>query len=192
MDKNESTPSFRMGDEEALVEQYGRLVRMYARPYFLAGGDSEDLIQDGMLGLLSAIRTFDPSCGVRFETYAGACIRNRIITAVKSAARFKNVPLNDYVPLESTRLEKDGPGAAYQRDPEELFIAREQASAATKSLYDSLSKFEAEVLGLYLEGFSYDEIAEKVNKSPKSVDNAVQRIRKKLMRCMENGESSES
>ena len=167
--------------EEQLVKRYNRLVRACARPLFLAGGDSEDLIQEGMMGLMSAIEQYDPSKGASFKTYAELCIRRRLYSAVKSASRYKHTPLNDYVSFESSYLdESQSLQQYYLRDPEDLVIAREQADEITEGLENSLSNFEAKVLQSYLEGLSYEEIGKKVNKSVKSVDNAVQRIRKKL------------
>lgn len=179
--------------EEEIIAEYSRLVKICARPYFLIGGDSEDLIQEGMLGLLSAVRHYDPSKAVKFRTYAEFCIRRRLYSAIKSASRFKHTPLNDYVSLESPELDENNTqGISFLRDPEEFVIARERVDEITGLLLGSLSKFESRVLGLYLEGMSYEEMAVKVNKTPKSVDNAVQRIRKKLAQILKHGEISES
>jgi len=172
--------------EEALVSEYARLVRACARPYFLAGGDSEDLIQEGMLGLLSAVRTFDPGKGVKFSTYAEFCIRRRIYSAIRSASGYKHTPLNSYISLESPRLDESStPSAYYLRDPEDFVIARESAGEVERLLYGALSRFESVVLELYLEGMSYKEMAVRLGKSNKSVDNAVQRIRKKLAQILQ-------
>lgn len=172
------------GNEDAeteLVERYIRLVRVYSRPLFLAGGDGEDLIQEGMLGLLSAIRHFSPEREVSFKTFAERCIRNRLYTAVKSAAKPNNLPLNASVSFDSNTFGDCLNGAAdYLRDPETLIISDERVGEIKSVAASVLSEFESEVLELYLMGCSYNEVAEQVNKSPKSVDNAVQRIRKKL------------
>ena len=176
--------------EESLVSEYGRLVRACARPYFLAGGDSEDLIQEGMLGLLAAIRTFDPAKGVKFSTYAESCIKRRIYSAIRKASGYKHTPLNNYTSLESPRLDESNTSSAYSlRDPEDFVIARESAGEVTKLLYGALSRFESGVLELYLEGMSYDEMAARLSKPNKSVDNAVQRIRKKLAQILKNGDN---
>jgi RNA polymerase sporulation-specific sigma factor len=176
--------------EEELISYYSRLVKICARPYFLAGGDSEDLIQEGMLGLLSAVRHYDPAKDVRFKTYAEFCIRRRLYSAIKSASRFKHHPLNDYISLESPELDENSTqGMSFLRDPEESVIARERAHEITDCLYGALSRFESIILGLYLEGMSYEEMAVKVNKTPKSVDNAVQRIRKKLAQYLKYGDN---
>ena len=171
--------------EEALVSEYSRLVRACARPYYLAGGDSEDLIQEGMLGLLSAVRTFDPSKGVKFSTYAEFCIKRSIYSAIRSAAGYKHTPLNSYISLESPQLDENNTQSArFLRDPEDFVIARESAVEVERLLYGALSRFESVVLQLYLEGMSYKDMAARLGKSNKSVDNAVQRIRKKLAQIL--------
>ena len=179
--------------EEELVARHARLVRMCARSYYLVGGDSDDLIQEGMLGLLSAIRRYDPTKGVAFVSFAEYCIRRRILDAIKSASRNKNIPLNSSVSLESPQFdEKLSPTALNLRDPEELIIAREQAFEIRTKLSVCLSRMEKTILDLYLGGMSYSEMAEVVKRSTKSVDNAVQRIRKKLARQLNNSGNSES
>ena len=171
--------------EEVLVSEYTWLVRVCARPYFLAGADSEDLIQEGMLGLLSAIRTFDPDKGVKFSTYAEFCIRRRIYNAIKLASGNKHTPLNSYISLESSQLDESSTQSAYfLRVPEDFVIARERAFEVERLLYGALSRFESGVLELYLEGLSYKDMAIKLGKPDKSVDNAVQRIRKKLSQIL--------
>lgn len=179
--------------EELLIEKYNRLVRVCARPYFLAGGDSEDLIQEGMMGLLSAIRQYDPSRDTAFKTFAENCIRNRLITAIRSASRFKHTPLNDSVSLEShTFDESHTHTSGIVRDPEELIIARERFDEINSVLAGSLSQLEKKVLEYYLMGLSYSEIGDNLSKTPKSIDNAVQRIRKKLAQFHNSGGISNS
>jgi len=171
--------------EEVLVSEYTRLVRACARPYFLAGGDGEDLIQEGMLGLLSAIRTFDPDKGTKFSTYAEFCVRRRIYSAIKSASGNKHTPLNSYISLESPQIDESSTQSSYfLRDPEDFVIAHEQAGEVERLLYGALSRFESGVLELYLEGMSYKDMAVRLEKPEKSVDNAVQRIRKKLSQIL--------
>ncbi|MCL2249621.1 MAG: sigma-70 family RNA polymerase sigma factor [Oscillospiraceae bacterium] len=171
--------------EEILVREFAWLVKMCARPYFLAGGDSEDLFQEGMLGLLSAIRTFDSEKGVKFSTYAELCIRRRIYSAIKSASGSKHTPLNNYISLESLQNdEKSAQGVSFLRTPEEILVAREQVGEIEKLLYGALSRFESGVLVLYLEGMSYKDMAVELDKSEKSIDNAVQRIRRKLSQLL--------
>lgn len=175
---------------EELVRKYSTVVKICARPYFLAGGDGEDLIQEGMFGLLSAIRTFDPSKDVKFRTYAEHCIRRRIASAIRSAASSKHRPLNDHIPLDTPSLDENNPQGAYLlRDPEELFIAREQVGELRNRLYDRLSSLERKVLDLYLKGMKYADIAAELHVTPKSVDNAVQRIRRKLAEILNAGDS---
>lgn len=180
--------------EEELASRYMRLVRACARPLFLAGGDSEDLIQEGTIGLISAIRQFDPGTGTAFRTFAEHCIRMRILSAIKSASRLKHFPLNDGVSLE--QLSED-PGAQfsaisdnYFRSPEDLVLARESKEELYSIFSKCLSKLESKVLSLYLDGLSYCEIASSLGKDSKAVDNAVQRIRHKLARDPNLGEIS--
>ncbi|MCL2221036.1 MAG: sigma-70 family RNA polymerase sigma factor [Oscillospiraceae bacterium] len=171
--------------EEMLVREYAWLVRMCARPYFLAGGDSEDLFQEGMLGLLSAIRTFDSNRGVKFSTYAEFCVRRRIYSAIKSASGNKHTPLNTYISLESLHNDENSTqSVSFLRAPEEILVAREQVGEIEKLLYGALSRFESGVLELYLEGMSYKVMAVLLSKSEKSIDNAVQRIRRKLSQVL--------
>ena len=184
--------------EEALVKRYTRLVRQITRPYFLAGGDSEDLIQEGMVGLLAAIREYDPGRAASFRTYAEVCIKHRLLSVVKAAARDKHTPLNNSVSFETPLFDGKGDGYAYRapgrqwEDPEEIFLSREAFRERMEALMGQLSGFEANVLRLYLNGLSYSEIAAEVNKSPKSVDNAVQRIRRKLAQQTSSGDVSAS
>ena len=167
--------------EGQLIQRYSRIVKVCARPLFLMGGDSEDLIQEGMLGLLSAVRQYDPSKETSFKTYAELCVKNRIYTAIKSAARMKHTPLNDYVSFQSPHFDESRTlSNGYARDPEELIITKERLDEITNNTLGCLSKLESQVLSLYLDGLSYDEISKALNKTPKSVDNAVQRIRRKL------------
>lgn len=183
--------------EEALVMRYNRLVRVCARPYFLAGGDSEDLIQEGMVGLLNAIREYDPDKGSSFRTYAETCIRNRILSAIRAAARDKHTPLNYYVSYETPLL--DGNTDSYplsasrqpQQNPEDMLISREERRERLGTLKGQLSGFEAQILDLYLRGLSYVEIASEVDRSPKAVDNAVQRIRRKVAQHLSSGDFSQ-
>lgn len=172
--------------EEFLVEKYSRLVRACARPFFLAGGDSEDLIQEGMLGLIYALRDYSPSGGATFKTYAELCIKRRLYSAIKSAAGNKHAPLNDYLPLETPSYDGDRKDeeailhAYFRREPEDLLIDKERSDEILSDFSVHLSGLEAEIMGLYLKGLSYLEIAKKIDKPLKSVDNAVQRVRKKL------------
>ena len=183
---NELINQARNGDEyaeEILANRYGRLVRICARQFFLVGGDGEDLIQEGMLGLLNAIRKYDPERDVSFKTYAERCIRNRLLTAVESANRQKNAPLNQGVPLEVLQGEDDSfqtPSGYTSRCPEDLILEKEHVTEIREKYIRALSKLELAVLEQFLNGCSYKEIAEALGKTEKSVDNAVQRIRKKF------------
>ena len=181
--------------EEVLAGRYSRLVRICARPYFLAGGDSEDLIQEGMLGLLSAVRSFDSDRDTAFRAYAEVCIRHRLISAVKAALGDKHAPLNNCISFETPLFDGDcilglSGGDPIQRSPEEELLDREALQERTDLLQGQLSGFEALVLKLYLNGLSYAEIAADVDRPTKAVDNAVQRVRKKLSRQLSSGEFS--
>ena len=181
--------------EECLALRYSRMVRMCARPYFLAGGDSEDLIQEGMIGLLSAIRSFQPDRDALFRSYAEICIRNRLRSAVRSAARDKHSPLNHSLSIQASVF--DG-SCSYDAQvspevgPEDLLISREERNDQIKALRGRLSKLEDQILDLYLDGLAYGEIAARLDKPLKSVDNAVQRIRRKAAPLLNSGDISES
>lgn len=181
--------------EETLAERYAYLVRACARPYFLVGGDSEDLTQEGMLGLISAIREFDPSKHTAFKTFAEQCIKNKLISAIRAAQRLKHTPLNGGVSLDTilsneTLSQVSSFSAAFRRSPEEQILARERADEFYDIFNERLSKLETDVLKLYLEGFSCPEMAVRLHKNQKSVDNAVQRIRQKLARYTDLGDYS--
>lgn len=166
--------------EQVLVERYARVVRICARPLFLTGGDGEDLIQEGMLGLLSAIRSFRVELDASFYTYAEVCIKNRLRTAIRAANRGKHTPLNQAISFETPLFDKAS--APQEPNPEDVIIGREELQEQLQRLKNQMSGFESEVLSPYLEGYTCSEIAQKLGKSSKSVDNAVQRIRKKLER----------
>ena len=171
----------RAGDE--LVLRYRKLVKICIRPYFLAGGDSEDLLQEGMIGLLSAMREYDPSASASFRTYAELCIRRRIISAAKAASRQKHAPLNEGVPLDNLLSCEEQYAALYPgRSAEDQVLDLEWKTEFLNAYSRYLSEFESRILKDYLDGLTYVEIAEICGRSEKSVDNAVQRIRKKLAR----------
>ena len=188
----------RRGDrsaEEMLVSRYTRLVRQLARPYYLAGGDSDDLIQEGMIGLIYGVREYDDTRSAAFRTFAETCIRNRLYSAVRAAVRDKHTPLNQSIPLEipffdSRTTSSVGALMLSQIDPEELIIGREDARDTLRGVRKQLSEFEAKILGYYLDGLTIKEMADAVKKSPKSVDNAVQRVRRKIARHLTSGELS--
>ena len=175
--------------EEVLVMRYNRLVRICARPFFLAGGDSEDLIQEGMLGLISAIRSYQADKSASFRTYAEICIKSRLISAVKAASSGKHTPLNSYISFETPNFSEIADQLP-KESPEEALISREELQEHLSIAKGYLSGFETKVLSYYLDGLSYQEIATQVKRSPKSVDNAVQRIRRKLAQHFTSGEFS--
>lgn len=178
------------GDKNAteyLLSRYKNAVRAKARMYFLAGADRDDIVQEGMIGLFKAIRDFDISKQASFKSFAELCVRRQIITAVKTATRKKHLPLNSYVSLSKPAFQEDGEGyfldilsELEEMGPEELFISKENAKDMGVKIKESLSKLEREVLDMYVEGMSYQEIAKRMNRPPKSIDNALQRIKKKL------------
>lgn len=173
---------------DILAYRYRRLVRCCAHPYFLAGGDSEDLLQEGMIGLIKAMREFRPDREAGFQTFAEVCIRSRLCSVIRASRAGKHSPLNESVPLNAFLL--DAQPQYSQLDPEDLLIDREKAAALLDQVRSQLSELEIRVLDLYLDGCSCGEIAATVGKPYKSVDNAVQRIRRKIGRQISSGEIS--
>ena len=172
--------------EEALVKRYNRLVRQITRPYFLAGGDSDDLIQEGMLGLMKAVREFDCEKEASFRTFAEVCIRNRVYSVLRAASREKHSPLNHSISIETPFFESNSytalEGHNAQENPEDLMIRREKQTLDLLRIHQQLSPLEGKVLSLYLDGLTFAEIAQVLQRPPKSVENAVQRIRRKAAR----------
>lgn len=179
------------GDENAsstLLKKYRTLVRCKARSYFLAGGDREDVIQEGMIGLYKAIRDYDPSRQSSFRSFAELCVTRQMITAIKTATRRKHAPLNSYVSLsrptitedDGERLLTDILAAKEICDPAEIVISAWEGDFIRHGLCESLSGFEAQVLRLYVSGRSYQQIAEQLGRHAKAVDNALQRIKRKV------------
>ena len=168
---------------EALVKRYSRLVKTCARPYFLVGADEEDLLQEGMLGLMKAIREYDEGKGVPFSAFAKICIMRKIFSAVRSAAAMKHDPLNRSMsidrPLFEDLAESHTRVTAPIGDPESLVIGNEEREELVRRLYSLLSEFEAKVLTLFLDGLSFEEMSKTLRKPIKSVDNAIQRIKRK-------------
>ena len=173
---------------DILAHRYRKLVRCCAHPYFLAGGDSEDLLQEGMFGLIKAMREFRADREASFQTFAEVCIRSRLCSVIRASRAGKHSPLNESVPLNAFLL--DAQPQYSQLDPEDLLIDREKAAAMLNQVRSQLSELEVRVLDLYLDGCSCGEIAATVGKSYKSVDNAVQRIRRKIGRQISSGEIS--
>ncbi len=166
---------------DLLIHRYKSMIAAVTRSYFLIGCDSEDLIQEGMIATVKAIYTYNQEYS--FKNYLITCVKNRIFSLIKSSNSQKNVPLNNYVPLFGYGKEDtDKNDIIIDTDfgPEEIFINNEAVEEFKKNIKNTLSEFEYKILQLYLNGFSYKYIAEKVNKKEKSIDNAIQRIRKKL------------
>lgn len=185
------------GDTEALdylITKYRMFVKAKARSYFLVGADKEDIIQEGMIGLYKAIRDFKGDKLSSFRAFAELCITRQIITAIKTATRQKHIPLNSYISLdkpiydeESDRTLMDVITGSIQEDPEYLMINREEYSHLEGKINEVLSDLEQQVLALYLDGQSYNEISEELNRHVKSIDNALQRVKRKLERHLEIG-----
>ena len=178
--------------EEFLINKYKNFVRAKARSYFLIGADREDIIQEGMIGLYKAIRDFRPDKLASFRAFAELCITRQIITAIKTATRQKHIPLNSYVSLnkpiydeESDRTLLDVITEGRATNPEELLIGQEDLSSIEGRIGEALSDLEWEVLTSYLDGKSYQEIAEDLGRHVKSIDNALQRVKRKLERLIE-------
>ena len=172
---------------DELIEKYKPLVKARARTYFLIGADKEDIIQEGMIGLYKAIRDYDTEKPASFKGFAEICITRQIITAIKTATRQKHLPLNTYISLnqpaydeESERMMIDMVAERENFNPEEIMISKEHFSTMLEKMVEVLSKFELKVMNLFLTGQSYSEIANKLGKSEKSIDNALQRIKKKV------------
>lgn len=185
----------RAGDNKALeyiINKYKSFVRAKARTYFLIGADREDIIQEGMIGLYKAIRDFREDKLSSFRAFAELCITRQIITAIKTATRQKHIPLNSYVSLnkpifddESDRTLMDVICEESITDPEEMIINREEFAGIEVKMGEILSGLEWEVLSLYLQGKSYQEIAEELDRHVKSIDNALQRVKRKLEKYLE-------
>jgi RNA polymerase sporulation-specific sigma factor len=183
----------RNGDEAALdqlMRRYTGFVRLKASSYFLAGGDSEDLIQEGLIGLYKAVRDFRTDKETSFRSFAELCVTRQIITAIKTATRFKHQPLNQYVSFSHTPAGQDTdgectlgdalPGSAVE-EPSVVVISTEELQSLVFTLGTGLSKLESEALRLYLEGSSYEEMAVELSCDTKTIDNALQRVKRKIL-----------
>ena len=183
----------RNGDDnalDALIRRYSGFVRLKASSYFLAGGDAEDLIQEGLIGLYKAVRDFRTDKETSFRSFAELCVTRQIITAIKTATRFKHAPLNTYVSFSHTPAgqEADGdctlgdalPGSRVD-DPSVCVISTEELQSLVFTLGTGLSKLEADALRLYLEGESYEDMAEELGCDTKTIDNALQRVKRKIL-----------
>jgi RNA polymerase sporulation-specific sigma factor len=183
----------RNGDElalDGLMRRYTGFVRLKASSYFLAGGDSEDLIQEGLIGLYKAVRDFRPDKETSFRSFAELCVTRQIITAIKTATRFKHAPLNQYVSFSNTPAGQESdsdctlgdalPGPSVD-DPSTCVISTEELQSLVFTLGSGLSSLEADALRLYLEGSSYEEMAELLGCDTKTIDNALQRVKRKVL-----------
>src|SRR6476660_7939543 len=182
----------RNGDQAALdslLRRYTGFVRLKASSYFLAGGDSEDLIQEGLIGLYKAVRDFRTDKETSFRSFAELCVTRQIITAIKTATRFKHAPLNQYVSFSHTPAGQEGddctlgdalPGPAVN-DPSVKVISTQELESLVGCLSTTLSPLEADALRLYLEGSSYEEMAEDLGCDTKTIDNALQRVKRKIL-----------
>ncbi|WP_195980120.1 RNA polymerase sporulation sigma factor SigH [Clostridium butyricum] len=177
--------------QEYLISKYENFVKAKAKSYFLIGADKEDIYQEGMIGLYKAIRDFNPEKSTSFKAFAEICVTRQIITAIKTATRQKHIPLNTYVSLnkpiyeeESERTLLDVLSGLKISDPEELMISKEQMHFIEDKISKVLSELEKEVLTSYLDGKSYQEIACDLERHAKSIDNALQRVKRKLEKCL--------
>ncbi|SFE41990.1 RNA polymerase, sigma 30 subunit, SigH [Lentibacillus persicus] len=199
LDDNDVIQLIHQGDSHALdflIHKYISYVRAKARTYFIIGADKEDIIQEGMIGLYKAIRDYDGDKLSSFKAFAELCVTRQIITAIKTATRQKHAPLNSYVSLdkpiyddESDRTLLDIVAESKTFDPQELLLKRERFTDMEGKLSELLSSLEKEVLRLYMDGCSYQEISVKLKRHVKSIDNALQRIKRKLEQLLETKEA---
>jgi len=177
---------------EYLLNKYKNFVRTKARSYFLIGADHEDIVQEGMIGLYKSIRDYRAEKLSSFRAFAELCVTRQIITAIKTATRQKHIPLNSYISLNKPIYEEDSDRTLLDviteegaTNPEELFIDREDLSLIEGKIGQMLSDLEKDVLVRYMEGKSYVEIADEMGRHVKSIDNALQRIKRKLLKYLE-------
>ena len=175
---------------DALIRRYTGFVRLKASSYFLAGGDGDDLIQEGLIGLYKAVRDFRADKETSFRSFAELCVTRQIITAIKTATRFKHAPLNTYVSFSHTPAGQEGDGECTLGDalpgpgvhePSVMVISTEELQSLVFCLGTGLSALEADALRLYLEGSSYEEMAERLSCDTKTIDNALQRVKRKII-----------
>lgn len=175
-----------------ICEKYKNLVRSKAKSMFILGGDNEDLIQEGMIGLFKAVRDYDMGRDASFFTFAELCINRQMYTAVQAAQRKKHQPLNNYVSLEGSAGGVEGEGNGISRlvadkpeqNPEELFLDKERMDYLEKAIVEELSEFEKQVFDLYLTGMSYGQIAKVLGRDEKATDNALQRLKSKIKKML--------
>lgn len=178
--------------QEYLISKYENFVKAKAKSYFLIGADKEDIYQEGMIGLYKAIRDYKPERSTSFKAFAEICITRQIITAIKTATRQKHIPLNTYISLNKPIYEEESEKTLLDvltglkvSDPEELIISKEQMQYIEDKITKVLSGLELEVLNSYLDGKSYQEIACDLERHSKSIDNALQRVKRKLEKCLD-------
>ena len=185
------------GDEQAqnyVLNKYKNIVKLKCRTYFIKGADKEDIVQEGMIGLYKAIRDYQKEKLTSFYSFADLCITRQIITAIKAAARQKHIPMNTYLSLDKTLNDGDDVEKTYLdileedgiSNPEELLIGQEAKDFIESSMSEVLSLLECRVLSLYLQGRSYLEISYIINKDEKAIDNALQRVRRKVEKIVAN------
>lgn len=165
-----------------LMEKYKGFVRRRSRAMYLIGGDTDDLIQEGMIGLFKAVQGYDTTGKASFKTFAGLCVDRQMYTAIQSSRRQKHIPLNSYVPLDGEG-DSDTFFVSRSENPEDMIIDRESTQDLQNEIRKTLSPMENKVLEYYLEGYGYVKIAEIMEKPPKSIDNALNRIRTKIKNC---------
>lgn len=187
---------YRDGDKQImdyLMEKYKNLVRKEANAIFLLGGENDDLIQEGMIGLFKAIQDYNTEKEASFHSFAKLCVTRQMYSAIEASNRKKHSPLNSYISLYDKDEDQgrliDQMEATGESNPEELFISQEYAEVLEQKLQDSLSQLEKRVLYLHVSGFDYKTIGKLLDKSDKTVDNALQRIRGKMTKILEKGES---
>ncbi|QBE97171.1 sigma-70 family RNA polymerase sigma factor [Blautia producta] len=171
--------------EDYLMEKYKGMVLKKAHAMFIVGGEREDLIQEGMIGLFKALRDYQPGKSAVFSTFANLCVERQLYKAIEMSGRLKNKPLNSYISLSEEESPILDSLAFEQQDPEAIVIDRENVNVMQEKIRQHLSSFETQVLDSYLEGMTYTQIAEAMEKSPKSIDNALQRIRGKIREFLE-------
>lgn len=196
----ETIAKIKSGDEQALaymLDKYKDLVHMKVGKYFMIGAEKDDIIQEGMIGLYKAIKTYDESKNNTFKTFANMCIERQLITAIKTSNRQKHMPLNSYLSLNISAYDKNNDDDSTElidtfnsqtiEDPLETIMKKEQYTEIEKAIDKNLSDFEKKVLDRYMKGESYTIIAKKLDSPVKSIDNAIQRIRKKAIKNILDG-----
>ena len=175
-----------------ICDKYKNLVRSKAKSMFILGGDNEDLIQEGMIGLFKAVRDYDMGRDASFFTFAELCINRQMYTAVQAAQRKKHLPLNNYISLDGTAVSQEGEGQSVsglyaertEQNPEELFLNKERMAYLEKAILEELSEFEKQVFDLYMTGMSYSQIAKVLGRDEKATDNALQRLKSKIKKML--------